>query len=210
MTDILFAVAAGIPATIVTTAVSFLLGLTLSLPLILLQRTQIPLLGWLIRRLIDLIRAIPVLVWIFILYYGITIGQFALDPFSAGIVALGVVSAAHLAEVGRTALEAIPRHQWEAARALGLSRPDTFWRVIIPQAIRIAIPSGTSFLLVLLKDSSIPSVIGVGEIAFHTTKVARSSGEPLVAFAAAVICYLLLSVPIGLLSRRGAVKVEVR
>ncbi|WP_022867634.1 amino acid ABC transporter permease [Schaalia vaccimaxillae] len=204
MSEILLAIAQGIPLTILVTVSAFALGVLCAAPLILAQRTPSKILTWLARGVIDILRGVPVLVWLFLLYFGITIGDFVFDPLPAAIIALGLTSGAHLAETGRTALEAVPRHQWESARALGLSRSATFWLVLVPQAVKIALPSATSFALVLLKDSSIPSVIGVTEISFQTTRVARETGVPLNAYVAAVVCYLALSLPLAFLSRRSA------
>ncbi|QPK80874.1 amino acid ABC transporter permease [Schaalia sp. ZJ405] len=201
MKEILFAIIQGLPLTVLLTGVSFALGIGVALILILAQRTRIAPIGWIARILIDLLRGIPILVWLFLLYFGVKIGTFVFDPLPAALVVLGVTSGAHLAETGRVALEAVPPHQWESARALGLSRSDTFWRVLAPQAARIALPSVTTFALVLLKDTSIPSVIGVMDISFHTTQVARTTGSPLNAYLAAVVCYLIASIPLALVSR---------
>jgi ABC-type amino acid transport system permease subunit len=117
------------------------------------------------------------------------------------VLTLGGVSAAYLAETYRSAVAAVDRGQREASRALAMPRRAAFAAVIAPQAARIALPTVTTFALTLLKDSSIPSVIGVTEIAFLTVEQSRSTGQGLPAYGVAVALYVLISVPVALLSR---------
>lgn len=201
MTELLTTIARGIPLTVGITVAAFTMAAALAVPLVIGLRSPLVLVRLPVRAVVDLVRGIPILVWLFILYFGLTIGGRALGNVQAAILTLGLVSAAYLAEVYRGAIESIDPGQWEASRAVGLTRIDVAVRVIAPQAVRVAVPSATTFALTLLKDSSIPSVIGVTEISHHTLAVARSTGQGLTAFGAAVILYIALSVPVGLLSR---------
>ncbi len=209
MMEIMTRLAAGIPLTLAVTAGALLIGLAVSIPLVLALRSSNRILRGLVNGVIDVLRGIPILVWIFILYFGVSIGAFKFEPLTAAIVTLGVVAAAYLAEVFRTALEAVPAHQWQTAEALGLGRTDTYLRVILPQAGAIALPSATTFTLALLKDSAIPSVIGVTEIAYATTEVARE-GTALPAYISAVILYVILSLPLALLARYASTRLSER
>ncbi|MFD1505707.1 amino acid ABC transporter permease [Georgenia yuyongxinii] len=199
--DMLAAIAQGIPLTIGVTVASFALAAVAGVPLVLGLRSPRALVRVPIRAVVDLVRSIPILVWIFLLYFGLSVGGFRLDNLQAAILALGGVSAAYLAEVYRGAIESVDPGQWEAGRALALSPTETFTKVIAPQAVRVALPSATTFALTLLKDSSIPSVIGVAEISHFTLAESRATGQGLTAFTTAVVLYIVLSVPIALLSR---------
>lgn len=199
--DLLLAVARGIPLTLGVTAASFALAAVGGVPLALALQARSRLVRLPVRAVVDLVRGIPILVWLFLLYFGLSVGGFRLDNLQAAILTLGGVSAAYLAEVYRGAVASIDPGQFEAARALALSRAEMFRYVIAPQALRVALPSATTFGLTLLKDSSIPSVIGVTEISHFTLAEARATGAGLAAFTTAVVLYIVLSVPIALLSR---------
>lgn len=123
---------------------------------------------------VDLIRGTPMLVQILFVYFGlpnlvsnITGGSFNIPPLLAGIVALGLNSGAYVSEIYRTAISSIDRGQAEAARALGLSRRQTFLYIIFPQAFRWAVPPLGNEFITLLKDTSLLSVISVSEIVYQ-------------------------------------------
>ncbi|MHC9043308.1 amino acid ABC transporter permease [Microbacterium saperdae] len=201
--DVIIAIAAGIPLTVLVACCAFVVGAVLALPLAFALRSPRRLVSWPVRALVDLLRSVPILVWLFILYFGVSIDRFHFDPLPAAVLALGVVAASYLAEVYRTALESVAAGQDEAARSLGLSRVDRFRFVVAPQAFRVALPSISTFSLTLLKDSSIPSVIGVTEIAFQTTAISRTAGSGLTGYVVAVALYLLLSLPVAFVARRA-------
>lgn len=191
---ILAAIAGGIPPTLAITAAALLIGLVLGIPLALALRSPHVLLRAPVRAVVNLIRAVPVLVWIFVLYFGVSIGYFHFEPPQAAIVVLGASTACYLAEIYHSSFETVPSGQYEASRSLGLSRFHQLVYVIFPQVLRIAVPAISTFALTLVKDSSIPSVIGVNEITHRTTAAARSTGQGLVAYLAAGALYLVLSV----------------
>lgn len=192
--DILDELAKGLPLTLLITAAALAIGIVLGIPLALALRSGNLLLRAPVRAVVNLVRAVPILVWIFLLYFGVTIGYFHFEPLPASIVVLGATTSCYLAEVYRSSFDALGRGQYEASRALGLSRVQELVFVILPQVMRIAVPAMSTFALTLVKDSSIPSVIGVDEITHRATAVARESGQGLSAYVAAGILYLVLSV----------------
>jgi len=197
----LYAVLLGVPMTLGVTVSAFALGAVLALPVLAAMRSGNAAVRFLARAVVDIVRGIPVLVWLFIIYFGISIGAFKFGSLSGAIVGLGLVSSAYLAEVYRGALSSVHRGQWEASAALALSKRTTFTRIIGPQAVRVALPSATTYAIGLLKDSSIASAIGVTEIVFRTTQEARVAGGGLTAFMIAAVVYIALSVPLAWLSR---------
>ncbi|TCL79431.1 MULTISPECIES: amino acid ABC transporter permease [unclassified Rathayibacter] len=202
--ELLLAVLAGLPLTLLVTAAAFAIGLLLGVPIMLGLRSRIVPLRLATRLLVDLIRGVPTIVWLFLLYFGVSLGTLRFDSLSAAIVGLGIISAAYLAEIYRGAFQTLPRGQGEAAQALGLGRGTTFVRVLAPQAIRTALPSLTSYLLALVKDSSIASTIGVAEVVFAATTVARQNPDTagLSPFFLAAAVYLAVSIPLAILARR--------
>jgi len=153
------------------------------------------------RLYIEVFRGTPVLLQLFVLYYGLA-SYVNLGPMQAAIIGLGLNYAAYEAEVYRGALLAIPRGQGEAARALGLSPLQTLWHVMIPQALRIALPPMTNDFVSLLKDSSLVSVITVIELTKRMTIAAVDLRGWLVPGLACAAFYLVLSFPLSELARR--------
>lgn len=153
------------------------------------------------RLYIELFRGTPVLLQLFVLYYGLA-GYINLGPVQAAVLGLGLNYAAYEAEVYRGALLALPRGQSEAARALGMGPWQTLRHVLLPQALRLALPPMTNDFVSLLKDSSLVSVITVIELTKRMTIAAVDMRGWLVPGLACAALYLALSVPLSELARR--------
>jgi polar amino acid transport system substrate-binding protein len=153
------------------------------------------------RIYIELFRGTPVLLQLFVLYYGVA-DYVNLGPVQAAVIGLGFNYAAYEAEVYRGALLAIPRGQTEAARALGLGPWQTLRHVIVPQALRLALPPMTNDFVSLLKDSSLVSVITVIELTKRMQISAVDMRGWLIPGLACAALYLLLSFPLSELARR--------
>lgn len=153
------------------------------------------------RVYIELFRGTPVLLQLFVLYYGLA-GYINLGPVQAAVIGLGLNYAAYEAEVYRGALLAIPRGQSEASRALGMGPWQTLRHVMIPQALRLALPPMTNDFVSLLKDSSLVSVITVIELTKRMTIAAVDMRGWLIPGLACAALYLALSFPLSELARR--------
>jgi polar amino acid transport system permease protein len=201
---ILLAVLAGLPLTLLVTVAAFAIGLVGGVPIMLGLRSRIAPLRLATRFLVDLIRGVPTIVWLFLLYFGFSFGNFRFNSLSAAVLGLGIISAAYLAEMYRGAFQVLAKGQSEAAQALGFGHRTTFVRILAPQAVRTALPSLTSYLLALVKDSSIASTIGVTEIVFSATTFARQNPESagLTPFFVAAAVYLVVSIPLAVVARR--------
>lgn len=202
--EALIAVLLGLPMTILVTGAAFGIGLVGGIPLMLGLRSPLQPVRAVTRLVVDIIRGVPTIVWLFLLYFGVSIGGLRLDSLSAAIVGLGVIASAYLAEIYRGGFSTVPRGQAEAAQALGLSRGVTFRRILSPQALRTSLPSITTFLLALLKDSSIASTIGVTEMVFAATTFARQNPTTagLTPFFLAAGVYVVVSIPLAVVARR--------
>ena len=158
---------------------------------------------------VEFFRGIPVLLLLYLLYYGLptlvaqaNLGfQFKPSDFTVAILAFGLNYAAYEAEIYRAGISAIPRGQWEAAASLGMSRPLTFRRIILPQALRMIIPPVTNDFIALFKDTSLVSVIAVVELTKQYQILAKSSLKYLEIGGATALLYLLMSIPLGFLAR---------
>src|SRR6185437_14302090 len=136
-------------------------------------------LNWIARFYVSVMRGTPLLVQIFVIYYGLPSFGISLDPTPAGVIALSANVAAYLSESMRGAILGIPSGQWLASYSLGLSRRQTLRYVIAPQALRIAVPSLSNSLISLIKDTSLVSVITVTELLRSAQEMIASTYQPL-------------------------------
>jgi polar amino acid transport system substrate-binding protein len=157
---------------------------------------------------VEFFRGIPVLLLLYFLYYGlptITLGStdwsLKLSPMAAAVLGFGLNYAAYEAEIYRAGILAIPSGQWEAAASLGMKPATTFRRIIVPQAVRIVLPPVTNDFVALFKDTSLVSVIAVVELTKQYQMLAKSSLKYLEIGLATAALYLVMSVPLGYLSR---------
>jgi polar amino acid transport system permease protein len=208
--DHLEAVLLGVPVTVLVTVLAFALGAVLAVPLAAARRSSTAPVRWLGRAVIDVLRGVPPVVWLFIIFFGLGNEVLRLEPMQAGVIGLGLISAGYLAEIYRGGLSAVHKGQWEAAAALGMDRRDVMARIVGPQAFRVALPAATTYAIGLLKDSSIVYTIGVTEVLFRATQSARSTGSGLTPFFIAAGVYILLSAPLAWLSRRLDARLRAR
>jgi len=152
-----------------------------------------------------IIRAVPVIVVIFILYFVIA-RIVDLSPFLSGSIALGIASSAYQSEVFRGAMISVPSGQMLAARAIGMSRIRSIRYIILPQAIRMAIPPWSNEAAIVLKDSSLVYVIGVAEILRRAEYASARTLQPFLAFGTAALIYFVLT----FLTNRGLDWIERR
>lgn len=182
----------GVGVTLGVTAIALTTGFVLGTLLGLLRVYGGPLLAGFAATYSIIIRGVPVIVVLFILFF--VIAQFInLTPFLAGALALGIASSAYQSEIFRGAIMAVPPGQMMAARAIGMSRTKAILFVILPQAFRLAIPSWSNEAAIVLKDSSLVYVLGVPEILRRAQYVSARTHEPFIAFAAAALIYFVLT-----------------
>jgi polar amino acid transport system substrate-binding protein len=192
----------GLKTTIELSVASMALAILLGLP-IAVARLWGP---WPLRLLatayVELLRGVPVLLVLFFLYYGLPTVGVKLGPISAAILGFGLNYAAYEAEIYRAAIGAVPEGQWEAAASLGMGRVLAFRRIILPQTLRLVLPPMTNDFVALFKDTSLVSVIAVVELTKQYQILAKSSLQYLEIGLATATLYLLVSFPLGVLSRK--------
>lgn len=196
------ALPAALGTTLLVTIVSLVIGCLAAFPLMLARVSENALLANFAKLIIEIIRGVPPVVWVFVIYFGIQIGAFRFDPLPTAIIAFSLITAAYIAEVYRGGFLAVSSGQFEAAAAIGLSKSRTFIDVISPQMIRVAIPGVVTYAVGLLKDTSIMSIIGVVDIVFVASRAMRATGDAITPFLIAALLYMVISIPLGLLGRR--------
>jgi cystine transport system permease protein len=182
--------------TIPLTAASFVLGLALALVVALMRLSPLRVVSGVARVYISIIRGTPLLLQLFLIYYGLPSVGIRFDPFPAAIIALSLNVGGYAAEVIRAAILSVPKGQWEAASTIGMGYATTMRKVVLPQATRNAIPPLSNTLISLVKDTSLASTIQVGELMRKAQEVAAPTFQffELYAVAAAyywVVCHLL-------------------
>jgi polar amino acid transport system permease protein len=201
--DIVVEVARGIPYTLMITIGAFVIGAIGGIPLALGRTSKRAYVRLPVRFVIDVVRGVPPVVWLFVLFYAVTVGGTKPTPLAAAIAGFGLIASAYMAEIYRGGLASIHPGQWEAGAALGLSWPAQMRTVIGPQVARQVIPASATFVIGLLKDSSIAYMIGVPEMVYRADNLAKvGGGDALRPFLVVGVLYLILSIPCGLLTRR--------
>lgn len=179
--------------TVMFAMVSMVAGLALGFVVALVRIAAVPLVGRLAALYVSAIRGTPLLVQIFVIYYGLPGIGVELEPVPAGILALTLNVAAYLSESMRGALDGVARGQWDAGLSLGFSWWQTMRFIIAPQALRLAVPSLSNSLISLIKDTSLVSVITVTELMLATKDAIAQTFQPLPLYLAAAGIYWLLS-----------------
>lgn len=203
-------IALGIGATLLITASAFVIGGVLAIPLALGQRSRFAFLRIPIRGVINLVRAVPPLVWLFLVFFGFAELGLRMSPLVAAIATFSVIAMSYLTEIYRAGLAALSRGQEEASAALGLSTVDSYRFIVIPQVFRVIGPMMATYAIGLLKDSALASTIGVVELTFRAVSQAQQTGQGLTVFAIAGIIYLLLSLPLAFVSRHVDSRLRAR
>ncbi|HIH4323614.1 TPA: amino acid ABC transporter permease, partial [Pseudomonas aeruginosa] len=179
--------------TVLFAAVSMVLGLILGFSVAVVRVTKVPVVSQIAAVYVSAFRGTPLLVQIFVLYYGLPSVGIEFTPVTAGILALTLNVAAYLSESMRGAILGIDKGQWEAGLSVGLTWGQTLWNIITPQALRLAVPSLSNSLISLIKDTSLISVITVTELMLATKEVIAETFQPLPLYLAAAGIYWLLS-----------------
>ena len=179
--------------TIALTALSYLFALALGIILALGRLSRIRFVPGMCRAYIEFVRGIPALALLFLIYYGLVPLGIIVDSFSAAVIGLGMNQGAYLAEVFRGGIEALHKGQREAALAVGMTPAKAYRYIIMPQAVRIVLPPLLNMLIILLKDSSVCSLISTPELMLRAKDLASMSFLPMHAYLLAGLIYFIMS-----------------
>ncbi len=155
----------------------------------------------LVQAYVQLFQGTPLLMQLFIVYFGLGVLGLQVSQWSAASIALVLYSSAFLAEIWRGCVEGVPRGQWEASASLGLGFGQQLRHVVLPQALRVAIAPTVGFLVQVVKGTALASVIGFVELTRAGSMIANASFRPLRVYALVALLYFLICYPISLASR---------
>ena len=178
--------------TIPLTLFSFTFGLVIALFVALARLSSMKVLAWIAGAYVSVIRGTPLLVQLYIIFYALPSLGWVIDPFPSAVLAFSLNVGGYAAEVIRGSILAIPCGQWEAASTIGLGYVVTLRRVILPQALRVAVPSLSNTFISLVKDTSLASSIMVTELLRRAQEIAAPSYQFLALYSLAAIIYWLI------------------
>ncbi len=194
-------IARGAIVTLELTAVALAGSVVLGLLLAIARLTHIAWLRSVAGVYIELIRATPALLQLFIIYFGLTTYGVRLNPFTAAALTLGLIGGAYAAEIFRAGIEAVDRGQFEAARSLGMPAPLAMRRIILPQAAILILPPFTNLVIAMVKDTSLALTIAVPEIMYRSYDAASQSFRSLEIYVMAGIIYVAICLPLAQLAK---------
>lgn len=183
----------GLTATIPLTVISFALAMVIAVVLALIQFANVRGLRELARFYIWIIRGTPLLVQLFVIFYGLPGVGIVLDPFPSAVIVFSINEGAYAAEIIRAALEAVPKGQMEAGYCVGMSYLQIMRRIVLPQAFRTAFPSLSNSLIAMVKDTSLAANITVTEMFMATQRIVARTYEPLALYCEVGLIYLMFS-----------------
>lgn len=191
----------GMGWTIVLSLISFILGSMGGFGVMLARVSRFASVRFISSVFIQIIQGIPLLVLLFIVYFGVGIFGLNVLPLTAASIALMIYVSAFLGEIWRGSVESIQKTQWEASECLGLSRWQSLLLVIIPQAVKLSLPSTVGFLVQVIKSTSLASIVGFVELTRAGQIINNSLFQPFLVFALVGLLYFCLCYPLSLWSR---------
>ena len=163
---------------------------------------------WLINGYIWIMRGTPLLLQLIFVYYGLGMMGISFPRFEAAIIAFIINYAAYLAEIFRGGLQSVPRGQYDAAKVLGFTKIQTFFKIVLPQVIKIVVPSFGNEVINLVKDTSLVYVIGLGDI-LRAGNIAASRDVTLIPYLLVGLIYLIMTAIVTVLLRRTEKRLNI-
>jgi cystine transport system permease protein len=183
---------AAITGTIPLALASFALGLVIAIGIALLRLSRNAFLSSIARFYVSVIRGTPLLVQLFVIFYGLPSLGILIDPWPAAIIAFSLNVGGYAAEIVRAAILSVPKGQWEAGHTVGYSHTQTLTRVVLPQAARVSVPPLSNTFISLVKDSSLASLILVTEMFRRAQEIAAFTFEFMAVYLEAALIYWVI------------------
>ena len=199
---------AAITKTIPLTIISFVIGLVIALGVALARLSTNVVLSNVARFYISIIRGTPLLVQLFIIFYALPQFGVKLEPFLAAVIAFSINVGGYAAEIIRSAIQSIPKGQWEAAETIGLSYAGALRRIVLPQATRVAVPPLSNTLISLVKDTSLASTILVTELLREAQRIAAPKFEFFALYGTAAVYYWVICLVLSFAQSRYERRLE--
>jgi len=199
-------IAQGLAITVLITITGIAIAMCIGLVLAIMRRARAKWISLPAEAFVEFVRATPLLVQLFFLYFGLPVFGISLSALVTGIIGIGLNYSAYTAEVYRAGIEGVPRGQWEAARALNFSHGQTWVQIILPQAVRKVIPALGNYLIAMFKDTPILASISVLEMLEQAQIVGSENFRYLEPMTEVGLLFILVSYPASLLIRRLEVR----
>lgn len=187
--------------TVVLSLIAFIGGGAVGLMLLMLRLSKKPGAEAFVSGYVQLFQGIPLLVQLFLAYYGLGLFGINTSPWVAAGFGLTLYTSAFLTEIWRGCVAAIPRGQWEASQSLALSFGEQIRHVILPQAVKIAVPPTVGFLVQVIKGTALASVIGFMELTKVGKTIANATLNPFLVFSCIAVMYFVLCYPVSLYAK---------
>lgn len=184
------------------TVLSFAIGMALAIVTALARLSPFKPLIWLARAYVSFIRGTPLLVQLFIIFYGLPNLGVTLEPFPAAVIGFSLSVGAYGSEIVRAAILSIPKGQWEAAYSIGMTYVQALRRIILPQAARVSLPPWANSFISLVKDTSLAAVILVPEMFRKAQEIAAANYEYLLVYSEAALIYWMICFFLSLVQDR--------
>jgi cystine transport system permease protein len=191
-----------ITGTIPLALVSFALGLVIAVVVALMRLSKVRAVSWIARFYVSVVRGTPLLVQLFVIFYGLPSIGILVDPWPSAIAAFAINVGGYGAEIVRAAILSVPKGQWEAAHVIGMSNRVALRRIILPQAARVSVPPLSNTFISLVKDTSLASLILVTELFRVTQQVAAFSGEFMILYLEAAVVYWVICLALAAVQGR--------
>lgn len=198
----------GLTVTIPLTIIAFSLAMVIAIVTALVQFANIKVLKQIARFYIWIFRGTPLLVQLFVVFFGLSKVGIVLDPFPAAVLVFSLNEGAYCAETVRAALESVPSGQLEAGLCAGMSYLQTIRRIVLPQAMRTAFPPLSNSLIAMVKDTSLAANITVTEMFMVTQRIVARTYEPLLLYLEVGLIYLIFSTVLTKLQRVGEKRLQ--
>ncbi|WP_117234993.1 amino acid ABC transporter permease [Vibrio maerlii] len=188
--------------TVLLSLLAFVFGGALGAVLTLLHSTKSPLFQGLIKVYVEIFQGTPLLMQLFLTFFGIALLGIEISPWTAAILSLTLFSSAFFHDIWRGCIEALPKGQWEASKSLGMTYFDTMKHVIAPQAFKISIAPTVGFSVQIVKGTALASIIGFVELTKAGTMLNNATFQPFKVFAFVALLYFLICFPLSVFARR--------
>ena len=187
--------------TLALSLIAFVLGGGVGLLILFARITHNRIVQALAKGYIEVFQGTPLLMQLFIVFFGLSLIGIDISPWFAAAIGLTLFTSAYLAEIWRGCVESVPKGQWEASTSLALSYPRQMRYVILPQALRIAIPPTVGFSVQVVKGTAVTSIIGFAELTKTGSMLANATFQPFLVFGLVAVGYFMLCYPLSLYAK---------
>ncbi|WP_019135831.1 amino acid ABC transporter permease [Cellulomonas massiliensis] len=201
-------VTGAVRGTIPLAIMSFACGMVIAVVVALMRLSRRRFVSWLARAYVSVVRGTPLLVQLFVIFYGLPSIGLLIDPWPSAVVAFSINVGGYAAEIVRAAILSVPRGQWEAAYVVGMSHRTALVRVILPQAARVSVPPLSNTFISLVKDTSLASLILVTELFREAQKIAAFSQEFMLLYVEAAAVYWVICLALSAVQSRLETRLE--